>query len=49
MLKARAGTDSTMALVRKGARIDCTLTAAVVEGNTVTQCLNGTIYPPSDY
>lgn len=49
LLKARAGVDSTGALIPKGARIDCTMAISTVDGRTVSKCENGTIYPPRDF
>ena len=49
LLKARAGTDSTAALIPAGARIDCTMQMTTVDGRAIAKCEDGTIYPPRDY
>lgn len=49
LLKARAGADSTTALIPAGTRIECIMRTNVDDGNTVTKCEDGTIYPPLDY
>ncbi|MEB3727299.1 hypothetical protein VOF11_22015 [Escherichia coli] len=49
LLKSRAGTDSTAALIPAGARIDCTMQMTTVDGLTTAKCEGGTIYPPRDY
>ncbi|EIJ7881256.1 hypothetical protein LJN26_004281 [Salmonella enterica] len=49
LLKARAGTDSTAALIPAGARIDCTMKMTTVDGRAIAKCEDGTIYPPRDY
>lgn len=46
---ARAGTDSTAALIPAGARIDCTMQMTTVDGRAIAKCEDGTIYPPRDY
>lgn len=49
LLKARAGTESTAALIPAGARIDCTMQMTTVDGRAIAKCEDGTIYPPRDY
>ncbi|EBU5243456.1 hypothetical protein CYN59_22415 [Salmonella enterica] len=49
LLKARAGTDNTAALIPVGARIDCVMQMTTVGGLTTAKCEDATIYPPRDY
>lgn len=48
-LKAKAGANTAGILIPTGSRIDCKMSNETVDGNTLVQCEDGLIYPPTEF